>query len=263
MNITERNNVTTIGHGARTLLFAHGFGCDQHTWKLVIPAFSEEYKIVLFDYVGAGNSDNSAYEAQRYSHLSGYAQDIIDICEELQLEDVIFIGHCVSSMIGVLAANKAPGFFKKLIFIGPSPRYINDSGYFGGMERADLEGLLEVMDSNYLGWSSTIAPAMVGNPDRPQLGEDLSKSYSATDPHIAKQFARVIFMSDSRNDLPLVQIPSLTIQGREDILTSERVANYIREHTPGNEILMLESSGHCPHLSDPEAIIKAINDFIK
>lgn len=263
MNISERNNIKIIGNGTQTLMFAHGFGCDQNTWKLVTPAFSEHYKIILFDYIGAGQADIRAYDSQRYSNLKGYAQDVIDICEELQLKDVIFIGHCVSSMIGALASIQAPYFFKKLIFIGPSPRYINDAGYFGGMEKEDLEALLDVMDSNYLGWSNAMAPAIVGNPQRPELGEDLAVSFTTVDLDIAKQFARVLFLSDNRNDLPLVTVPSLTIQGKEDILTSEQVSDYIHQHMPGNQIAMLDSSGHCPHLSDPEAVINAINDFIK
>ncbi len=263
MNITERNNIKIIGNGAQTLMFAHGFGCDQNTWNLITPAFSDTYKVVLFDYIGAGHAAIDAYEKQRYSNLSGYAKDVIDICEELQLENVIFIGHCVSSMIGALASIEAPHFFKKLIFIGPSPRYINDVDYYGGMEREDLEALLDVMDNNYLGWSGTLAPAVVGNPDRPALGEDLTKSFRAVDLDIAKQFARVIFLSDHRGDLPLIKIPSLTIQGKEDVLTSERVANYIHEHTYRNQVTILESGGHCPHLSDPEAVVSAINHFIQ
>lgn len=260
--IAERNNVRIIGEGSRTLMFAHGFGCDQQTWRLVIPGFKDDFKIVLFDYVGAGRSDLSAYDSKRYSTLSGYAEDIIEVCNELQLKDVIFIGHSVSSMIGLLAVLKQPSFFSKIIFIGPSPRYINDAGYHGGIERSDLESLLEVMDNNYLGWSRSVAPSIMGNADHPELAEGLTESFCRTDPGIAKQFARVTFLSDNRRDLPLSPIPSLTIQCQDDFLTSETVAKYIYEHTPGNQMTILDSSGHCPHLSDPEGVIDAIKNFI-
>ncbi len=260
--ITERNNVSVIGKGSKILLFAHGFGCDQRTWRSVIPAFLDNFKIVLFDYVGSGKSDLSSYNPKRYSTLDGYAEDVIEICTELGIKDVIFVGHSVSSMIGLLAVLKQPSFFSKIIFIGPSPRYLNDTGYNGGIDRDDLESLLEVMDNNYLGWSGSVAPSIMGNPDRPELGEALTESFCATDPGIAKQFARVTFLSDNREDLAFLPIPSLTIQGQNDFLTSETVANYIFERTPGNQIIMLDSSGHCPHLSDPRGVIHAIKQFI-
>lgn len=260
--ITERNNVSVTGKGSQVLLFAHGFGCDQRTWRSVIPAFQENFKIVLFDYVGAGKSDLGSYNSKRYSTLEGYAEDVIEICTELDLKDVIFLGHSVSSMIGLLAVLKQPSFFSKIIFIGPSPRYLNDTDYYGGIDRADLESLLEVMDNNYLGWSRFVAPSIMGNADRPELGEALAESFCTTDPRIAKQFARVTFLSDNREDLALLTIPSLTIQCKDDFLTSETVANYILARTPGNQVIMLDSSGHCPHLSDPDGVIDAIRSFI-
>ncbi len=262
VNIVQRNHVKVTGSGPVTLLFAHGFGCDQHTWRAVLPAFESRYQIVVFDYVGAGQSDLSAYDEQRYSTLEGYAQDVVDICKALHLTEVIFIGHSVSSMIGLLAAVQHPSLFRKIVFIGPSPRYINDEAYYGGMELPDLEALLEVMESNYLGWSKNIAPAIMGNPDRPHLGEKLAESFCQTDPEIAKKFARVTFLSDNRKDLPQLRIPSLTIQCDDDILASPTVAEYIREHTPGNEMILLNSGGHCPHLSDPQGVIQAIQNFI-
>ena len=243
-------------------MFGHGFGCDQNTWRLIIPGFEKDYKIVLFDYVGAGHSDITAYDDERYSSLDGYANDILEICQALQLQDVIFIGHSVSSMIGLLAVNMAPHTFSKLVFIGPSPRYLNDLNYPGGLERAELEELLEIMDSNYLGWSSTMAGHIMGNPDRPELAGGLAASFCSTDPTIAKQFARVTFLSDNRDDLPKLKVPSLTIQGKEDFLTNDDIANYIQEITPGNQITFLNSSGHCPHLSDPEGVIIALNSFL-
>lgn len=261
-NISFRNNVKVIGQGASTLMFGHGFGCDQNTWRAIVPAFQDDYKIVLFDYVGAGNSDLTAYAKDRYSSLDGYAQDIIDICEELQLTNIIFIGHSVSCMIALLALKINPSIFEKIVFIGPSPRYINDEGYEGGIEQQDLEELLEVMDNNYLGWSKMIAPAIMGNAERPELAIGLANSFCTTDPNIAREFARVTFLSDNRKDLQYLTIPSLTIQCDDDFLTSYTIAEYISENTTNNTVVMLSSSGHCPHLSDPEGVIKAIKTFI-
>lgn len=260
--IYSRNNVTTTGEGTTTLLFGHGFGCDQHTWRMVSPAFEHDFKVVLFDYVGAGRSDLSAYDSNRYSSLEGYAKDIVDICEALDLQNVIFVGHSVSSMIGLLALKQVPSIFKKIVFIGPSPRYLNAPGYNGGIDRDDLEELLEIMDSNYMGWSQMIAPSIMGNADRPELAADLAASFCAMDPVIARQFARVTFLSDNRKDLSYLKIPSLTIQCQDDFLTSGYIAAYINRHTTGNEIEMLPSSGHCPQLSDPQAVINAIQSFI-
>lgn len=262
INIATRNNVNSRGEGKTTLLFGHGFGCDQHTWRSVSPAFEKEYRVVLFDYVGAGKSELSAYDGERYSTLDGYAKDILEICHELELQNVIFIGHSVSSMIGLLALKQEPSIFKKIIFIGPSPRYINEPGYDGGIDGEDLDELLDIMDSNYMGWSQMVAPSIMGNADQPALGNDLTASFCAMDPTIARQFARVTFTSDNRRDLLYLTIPSLTIQCKDDFLTSRYIAEYINEHTTGNHILLLPSSGHCPHLSDPKAVIKAIKSFI-
>jgi sigma-B regulation protein RsbQ len=260
--ISFRNNVKILGNGAKILMFGHGFGCDQNTWRLITPAFEKDYTIILFDYVGAGNSDLSAYDDNRYGNLEGYAQDVIEICDALAVKEVIFIGHSVSSMIGLLAIKIKPSVFKKIIFIGPSPRYINEPGYEGGIDKEDLDDLLDVMDSNYLGWSQMLAPSIMGNPDQPELVESLTKSFCSTDPGIAKKFARVTFLSDNRKDLSFLSVPSLTIQCADDFLTSESIAEYIKENTLGNEIIMLTSTGHCPHLSDPKGVIKAIQSFI-
>jgi len=262
-NAVLRNNVKITGQGTETLLFGHGFGCDQNTWRSILPAFEKDYRLIMFDYVGAGGSDLTAYTDERYSSLDGYAQDIIDICSELQLQDVTFIGHSVSSMIGVLAIKKAPHFFRKIVFIGPSPRYLNEEGYNGGIDAADLDDLLDVMDSNYLGWSGMVAPLIMANEQEPHLAEALTASFCATDPEIAKKFARVTFMSDNRKDLSSLTIPSLTIQCEEDFLTSKEVAEYIQQHTFNNEVIMLDTKGHCPHLSDPKGVITAIKRFIE
>jgi sigma-B regulation protein RsbQ len=262
-SIALRNNVKVFGHGTQVLMFGHGFGCDLNTWRLITPAFEEDFKIVLFDYVGAGHSDLSAYEDIRYSSLEGYATDILEICEALELKEVIFIGHSVSSMIGLLAVNMAPEKFSKLVFIGPSPRYLNDVNYPGGLERDELEELLEIMDSNYLGWSSTMAGHIMANHDRPELADGLANSFCSTNPDIAKKFARVTFLSDNRADLSKLRIPSLTIQCKEDFLTNDVIASYIQSITPGNQISLLNSTGHCPHLSDPQGVIDALKPFLQ
>jgi len=260
--VLKRNNVNVIGKGEKVMLLAHGFGCDQNSWQFITDAFADDYKIILFDYVGAGKSDLSAYDSERYSTLNGYARDIVEICKELNITDAIFVGHSVSSMIGVLAAIQEPSIFEKLVFIGPSPRYINDKDYVGGFERKDLEGLFESMDSNYLGWSGSLAPAIMGNADRPELGEFLTNSFCATDPEIAKEFARVTFFSDNREDLKKLQAKSLTLQCKEDIIAPLSVGEYVKENTPGNSMLMMEATGHCPHISAPAETIAAIKSFI-
>jgi len=263
LSTIHRNNVKINGNGSQPMMFAHGFGCDQQSWQFITDAFADHYKIILFDYVGAGHSDLSAFDPEKYSSLEGYAQDVLDICEDLDLRNVIFVGHSVSSMIGILAANKNPEYFEKLILIGPSPRYLNDEEYFGGFDRKDLESLFEFMDSNYLGWSSTMAPAIMGNPERPELGQFLTTSFCTTDPDIARSFARATFFSDNREDLEKVSKPSLTLQCSNDIIASERVGEFVRQHTPGNTLYQMKATGHCPHISAPEETIKAIKEFLK
>lgn len=262
LSTVRRNNVKISGRGTQPIMFAHGFGCDQQSWQFITDAFEDDYKVILFDYVGAGHSDLSAFDPSKYSSLEGYAEDVLDICEELDLRNVIFVGHSVSSMIGILAANKNPEYFEKLILIGPSPRYLNDEGYVGGFERKDLENLFEFMDSNYLGWSSTMAPAIMGNPDRPELGQFLTTSFCTTDPDIARSFARATFFSDNREDLKKVSKPSLTLQCSDDIIAPEQVGEFVRQHTPGNTLYQMKATGHCPHISAPGETIKAIKEFL-
>jgi sigma-B regulation protein RsbQ len=262
-SILKRNNVKISGKGTQPMMFAHGFGCDQHSWQFITEAFEDDYKIILFDYVGAGKSDLSAFDPQKYSELEGYAEDVLDICEALDLHHAIFVGHSVSSMIGVLAANKNPEYFEKLILIGPSPRYMNDEGYYGGFERNDLENLFEFMDSNYLGWSSAMAPAIMGNASRPELGEFLTNSFCTTDPEIARSFARTTFFSDNRSDLKEVKVPSLTLQCREDIIAPEQIGKFVEENMPQNTLYLMRATGHCPHISEPQETISAIKNFLK
>ena len=265
-NILERNNVKVYGQddgNKPVLMLAHGFGCDQHMWRFVTPAFSDRYQIILFDYVGSGKSDISAYDPQRYSQLDGYAQDILDICEALNLENVIFVGHSVSSMIGVLASIQAPQLFHKIILLAPSACYVNDqSGYIGGFERRDVEDLLDLMERNYMGWANFIAPMVMKNEEHPELTEELEVSFCSTNPAIASQFARVTFLSDSRPDLPKVTVPSLILQCAEDAIAPLEVGKYIHQHTPQSSLKMMQATGHCPHLSHPQEVITLIKEYL-
>ena len=245
------------------MLFAHGFGCDQNMWRDVWPAFADEYRVVLFDHVGAGRSDLSAYDPARYATLGAYAEDVLGICRELELEDVIFVGHSVSAMIGALAAVAEPGRFASLIMVGPSPRYIDDDDYVGGFTEADIEEMLDSMDSNYLGWSAAMAPVIVGNEDRPELGAELTNSFCATDPEIARQFARVTFTSDNRADLPKVTVPSLVLQCSHDPIAPESVGRYVAEHVPDSRFVLLDATGHCPNLSAPDETVEAIRAYLR
>jgi sigma-B regulation protein RsbQ len=261
MSILKRNNVTISGKGHKPMLFAHGFGCDQHMWRFVAPAFVDDYKVILFDHVGAGQSDLAAYNRTQYSTLAGYADDALEICRELEVMSGIFVGHSVSAMIGVLAAIKEPERFEKLVLIGPSPCYINDSDYIGGFARADIEALLDFLDSNYLGWSSAMAPTIMGNPDRPELGEELVNSFCRTDPEIAKQFARVTFLSDNRADLPKLKIRSLILQCAQDVIAPEAVGQYLHQTLADSQLVMMQATGHCPNLSAPDETIAAMKAF--
>jgi len=244
------------------MIFAHGYGCDQAMWRFITPAFQDTHRLVLFDHVGAGQSDLSAYNRSKYSTLRGYAEDVLEICRELDLKDAIFVGHSVSSMIGVLAAIAEPSRFQRLVLIGPSPCYINDGDYVGGFNRTDIDGLLESLESNYLGWSSSMAPAIMGNPDRPELGTELTNSFCRTNPEIARHFARVTFLSDNRADLPKVKVRSLILQCSDDLIAPEAVGRYLHQQLAGSELRVLKATGHCPHLSAPEETVEAMRAFL-
>ncbi len=262
MNVLQRNNVTVSGRGEQTMLFAHGFGCDQHMWRLVAPAFEDDYRVVRFDHVGAGRSDLAAYDRARYSSLDGYAEDVLEICRALNIAGGVFVGHSVSAMIGVLAAIKEPARFAKLVLIGPSPRYLNDGDYIGGFDRPALEELLDFLDDNYLGWSQALAPMIMGNPERPQLGEELTNSFCRTDPDIAKHFARVTFLSDNRADLPKLRTPALILQCSSDVIAPLEVGEYLHRALPDSELVVMRATGHCPNLSAPEETIAAMRAFL-
>lgn len=263
MSVLARNNVTVTGHGTQAMIFAHGYGCDQAMWRLVAPAFADDYRIILFDHVGAGKSDLNAYNRMKYSSLQGYADDLLEVCAAADITNGIFVGHSVSAMIGILAAIKDPTRFDRLVLIGPSPRYINDDDYIGGFTREDIDGLLEFQESNYLGWSRSLAPAIMGHPARPELGEELTASFCRTDPAIAKQFAAVTFLSDNRADLPQVRTRSLILQAREDVIAPPAVGAYVQDHLAESELVLLDTTGHCPHISAPAETIDAIRRFLR
>jgi sigma-B regulation protein RsbQ len=263
MSAVQRNNVVEQGpRDGRPMVFAHGFGCDQNMWRFVWPEFVDDHRIVLFDHVGAGGSDAAAFDRDRYSTLQGYADDVLEICRELDLTDVVFVGHSVSAMIGVLAATEEPERFGRLVLVGPSPRYIDDEDYAGGFTREDIEALLESMDSNYLGWSGAMAPVIMGNADRPELGDELTNSFCRADPEIARHFARVTFTSDNRADLPRVPTPSLVLQCADDVIAPDVVGEYVDSRLPDSRLVRLAATGHCPNLSAPEETVAAIEAFL-
>jgi len=263
MDIGRRNNVTLTGDpDGPAVILAHGFGCDQNMWRLTVPALAEDHRVVLFDYVGAGRSDLSAFDPRRYATLDGYARDVVEICEELDLRDAVFVGHSVSSMIGVLAAAAAPERIGALVMVAPSPRYIDDDGYRGGFSRADIDELLASLDANYLGWSAAMAPVIMGNEDRPELGRELTDSFCATDPEMARIFAAATFLSDSRADLPGVTVPTLILDCTQDVIAPREVGAYVHREIPGSRLITLDATGHCPHLSAPEATNAAVTEFL-
>jgi sigma-B regulation protein RsbQ len=244
---------------AQPMLFAHGFGCDSTMWRHVAPAFADDHHVVVFDLPGAGGSE-AAYDPERHASLEGYADDVLALCADLDLRDVVFVGHSVSAMIGVLAANRDPGRFAALVLIGPSPRYVDEGGYRGGFSAQDVEELLDSLDSNYLGWSSTMAPVIAGL-DHPEAGEELTNAFCRMDPAIARRFARVTFLSDNREDLAHVRPRTLVLQCSEDPIASEPVGEYVHHAIPGSELYHLRATGHCPNLSAPEETIAAIRSF--
>ncbi|MET7323681.1 alpha/beta hydrolase [Streptomyces sp. NPDC005549] len=263
MDIERRNNVTVTGNPrGRAVVLAHGFGCDQNMWRLTVPALAEDYRVVLFDYVGAGRSDLSAFSENRYASLDGYARDVVEVCEALDLRDAVFVGHSVSAMIGVLATGMAPERIGALVMVAPSPRYIDDAGYRGGFSAEDIDELLESLESNYLGWSAAMAPAIMGNADRPELGEELTNSFCATDPDMARVFARTTFLSDSRDDLKAVTVPTLILECTQDVIAPREVGAFVHRTIAGSKLVTLDATGHCPHLSAPEATNGAITDFL-
>jgi sigma-B regulation protein RsbQ len=263
VSIRIRNNVTVSGRGKTDMLFAHGYGCDQNMWRLLAPAFEERYRIITYDLVGSGRSDLSAYDRDKYSKLDGHASDVLEILAEVATGPCVFVGHSVSAMIGLLAGIRAPERFESQVMIGPSPCYINEGDYVGGFSRSDIDSLLETLDRNYLGWASTMAPAIMGAPDQPELGQELTNSFCQTDPEIAKHFAHVTFLSDNRADVPKLQTRSLILQCSDDIIAPRTVGDYLQRALPNSTLTQIQNIGHCPHLSAPVAIADAMQSFLR
>lgn len=259
----RRNNIQESGRpDGRPIVFAHGFGCSQAAWRHVLPHFVDDYRVIAFDLVGAGGSDLSAYDPGKYDSIDGYASDVLEILEQLDLRDVVYVGHSVSSMIGVIASIQDPARFGDLVLVGPSPRYVNDGDYVGGFEQADIDGLIEALDANYLGWSARMAPVIIGNAERPELGEELTDLFCRVDPSIARQFARVTFLSDNRRDLAKVSVPTLVLQATEDVIAPSPVGEFVHEQIPGSELRVLAARGHVPNLSAPDEVAAQIRDFL-
>jgi sigma-B regulation protein RsbQ len=263
VSIQVRNNVRVFGDGPSTLLFAHGFGCDHNMWRLMVPSYEKRYRIVLFDLVGSGKSDLGAYDRTKYASLQGYADDVLEIIDAYSKEPVIFVGHSVSAMIGTLANLKAPASIKAQVMVAPSPCYINDGDYVGGFKRKDIDELLETLESNYLGWSSNMAPAIMGAPDRPEMGQELTNSFCRMDPEVAKQFARVTFLSDLRREVAQLRVPTLILQCTEDIIAPVAVGDYLHRVVPGSTLQLVDNVGHCPHLSAPSQSVDAMDAFLQ
>lgn len=262
MSVLRRNNVQVSGKGP-PMVFVHGFGCDQAMWRLLAPHFAESHTCILMDLVGSGQSDLSAYDPARYSTLHGYAADLCEVLAETTTAPAICVGHSVSAMIGMLANLQCPDQFLAQVMVGPSPCYINDGDYVGGFERADIDSLLETLESNYLGWSSTMAPAIMGAPEQPELAVELTNSFCRTDPEIARQFARATFLSDHRADLPRLQAPTLVLQCSDDLIAPRSVGEYLQRTIPHCTLRVIENVGHCPHLSAPSASAEAIEQFLR
>jgi sigma-B regulation protein RsbQ len=264
VDVLARNNVVLSGQpSGQPMMFAHGFGCDSNMWRYVAPEFEADHRVVLFDHVGAGHSDTTAYDREKYSSLRGYADDVLEIIQALELNDVVFVGHSVSAMIGVLAANRRPDLFDRLVLVGPSPRYVDDAGYVGGFSQPDIEGLLDSLDSNYLGWSAAMAPVIMANADRPELGEELTSSFCRTDPSIARHFARVTFLSDNRADLARARTPALVLQCSDDAIAPVAVGDYVHRELAGSTLVRLSATGHCPNLSAPDETVAAIKAYLR
>lgn len=262
-DITKKNNVTILGAGEKTLLLAHGFGCDQNMWRFMLPGLTRHYKVVLFDYVGSGKSDLSYYDQTKYSSLEGYAQDVLDICDALKLHNAIFVGHSVSSMIGLIASIQKPDIFSQLVMICPSPCFLNlRPDYVGGFEKADLEELIDLMDKNYIGWANYLAPLVMGSNHSDKLVGELSGSFCSTDPIIAKTFARATFFSDYRHLLNLAKHPVLIFQSSQDSLASTDVGDYMVKQLPKALLQLVEAEGHCLHMTHPDIINQFLRKYI-
>ena len=262
MDLWKRNNVWISGEGSATIVFAHGFGCDQSMWRLMAPLFRSRFRTILFDHVGSGNSDLSAYDRTKYDSLRGYSDDVNELLDKFAEGPTIFIGHSVSAMIGMLADLDAAGRIVGHVMVSPSPCYVNDGDYVGGFERSEIDQLLVSLENNYLGWSRTMAPVIMGAPNQPALREELTNSFCRTDPDIAKHFARVTFLSDHRGDLARLSTPTLLLQCDDDVIAPVAVGEYMHRVLPKSTLRIVDNIGHCPHLSAPNECVASIEDFL-
>ncbi|MDE4539245.1 alpha/beta hydrolase [Pseudomonas sp. ITEM 17296] len=263
MDIQRRNNVRVHGEGTSTLVFSHGFGCDQTMWHYLFQHFTNRFRVVLYDLVGAGRSDLDAYESGKYDSLAAYAQDLNDVIDHFGRVPVIVVGHSVSAMIGALADRLSPNRIAAHVMVGPSPCYIDSDGYVGGFKLEDIHSLLHTLDSNYLGWSSAMAPTIMGSPGQPALGDELTNSFCRTDPEIAKQFARLTFLSDNREDIAGLDTPTLILQSSDDMIAPLTVGEYMHAQLPNSVLHLVNNVGHCPHMSAPEACAEAMDNFLQ
>lgn len=262
MGVLERNNVTVLGNGATTIVFAHGYGCDQTMWNLVTPHFTDRYRVVLFDYVGCGKSDPLAYRPGRYHTLDGYAQDLLEVCAAVDAQDAILVGHSVSSMIGVLAARREPQRFRQVVMLCPSPKYINEPDFAWGFDRAAIDGLLDMIETGQAGWSSFLAGLVVNDANRADLADDLNRSFCAMEPEVARRFAEATFFADNRADLDGFELPCLVVQCSNDVVAAPHVGEYVHSHLVNSTLVVLDADGHCPHLSHPADTVRAIDAFL-
>ncbi len=261
-NVLKRNNVKVVGKGVQPMLFIHGFGCDQNIWRFVTPAFEERYKIILLDLVGCGKSDDSAYDPEKYDTLQGHVNDVLEICTVLELKNIILVGHSISANISLLSCISNNEIFEKLILVCPSPKFLNEDGYTGGFDQKDIDGLIDAIESNYLGWSKAIAPVIMSNVERPELSNELEESFCSNNPEIAVHFAKVTFLCDNRSDLEKVKTKSLVLQSKTDNLAAVSVGEYVHKKIKNSTFKILETNGHCPHLSHPKETILAIDEFL-
>lgn len=263
MNPLQRHHAVFSGQGTRPMVFAHGFGCDQQMWRFVAPAFEASHRVIVFDHIGCGKADIKSYDAQRHASLAGYAADVVEIIEFADLHDVVFVGHSVSAMIGVLASLQLPQRIASLVLVCPSPRYLNDPpDYVGGFERADIDGLLDMMESNLLGWSNFLAPAVMGADSSGHLTDELKASFCASDPYITRRFAMATFLGDNRTDLARVSVPSLIIQSADDAIAPRSVGDFVHAQLPRSTLEVLDVTGHCPHMMQPELTIEAMRRYL-
>jgi len=262
--VLRRNNVRVLGNSSgRPVLFLHGFGCSQEMWRKVTPRFADEHQVIVLDQVGAGDSDLTAWQPGRYESLHGYADDLLEVIESLDLHDLVIVGHSVGSMIAVLAATRDSARLGALILVGPSPRYVDIDDYVGGFDQAGMDSLLDNLDGDQVGWASAMAPVIMGNADRPELSAELVRSFCRYDPVIARHFARVMFLADNRHDLSRVALPTLVVQCTDDAISAVVVGEYVHAAIRGSEFALMSATGHCPNLSEPDELADTIQQFLR